>query len=132
MKSKAPLALMEQIIMIAVFAFAAAICLKANVTAWNQSNLLARQDASLAIAQDIAEKFKARENDYMAPSVGWLDEDANPAQGDSAKYRISIEPIPVETDLLSGIQISVTDPDGKTEYAAIAAYRQEDPDAEGK
>ena len=64
MRSKAPLALIEQAIMLLVFALAAALCLKAFVWADQQSEHVYAQDAALLQAQNAAETLKACNGDF--------------------------------------------------------------------
>lgn len=59
-KSKSPLALMEQAIMILVFAFAAALCMQAFVKADSMSKKLAERDRAVNICQTVAETVKAQ------------------------------------------------------------------------
>ena len=58
-RSKAPLALMEQIIMILVFALAAAVCLQAFVYANGLSGRGEKENIAAAHAQEVIEMCKA-------------------------------------------------------------------------
>lgn len=62
-RSKAPLALMEQIIMILVFALAAAVCLQAFVYADTLSKQGELRDLAVMRAQEMAECCKAEQGD---------------------------------------------------------------------
>lgn len=62
-RSKAPLALMEQIIMILVFALAAAVCLQAFVYSDTLSKQGERRDLAVNRAQEVAEYCKAQGGD---------------------------------------------------------------------
>jgi len=64
MRSKAPLALIEQAIMLLVFALAAALCLKAFVWADRQSEAAGARDKALLQAQNAAETLKACHGDF--------------------------------------------------------------------
>lgn len=66
MKNKAPLALMEQLVMLLVFALAAALCLQAFVMADQMSGRNARKDAAILCVQDAAETVKACRGDLHA------------------------------------------------------------------
>ena len=57
-RSKAPLALMEQIIMILVFALTAAVCLQAFVYSDSLSRKSQNENLAAAHAQDVAEYMK--------------------------------------------------------------------------
>jgi len=59
-KSKAPLALMEQLIMILVFALAAAICIQAFVYADRLSKSGERKEMAFLHMQEVAENCKAK------------------------------------------------------------------------
>lgn len=59
MRSKASLFLMEQLVMVLVFALAAAVCLQVFVRAEEISAETARRDEAVVIAQNAAELLKA-------------------------------------------------------------------------
>ena len=58
MKSRAPLALMEQIVMVLVFALAAAICLQAFVASGKLSRQAEERGRAVVEAQNMAEALK--------------------------------------------------------------------------
>lgn len=58
-ESKAPLALMEQVIMVLVFALAAALCIQAFVLARTISIRLTERDHAINLCQTLAETVKA-------------------------------------------------------------------------
>lgn len=66
MRSKAPLALMEQMIMVLVFALAAALCLRAFVLSDGMSRDNACRDDAVLLAQNTAEVYKACRGDAEA------------------------------------------------------------------
>lgn len=59
-KSKAPLNLMEQVVMILVFAFAAALCVQAFVVADSMSQEAYARDKAALISQTVAETVKSQ------------------------------------------------------------------------
>lgn len=59
MKSKAPLVMMEQIIMVLVFALASALCLQLFVLAGTVSNRTEAENRAVAEVQNVAETMKA-------------------------------------------------------------------------
>ena len=59
MKNRASLVLMEQLVMVLVFALAAALCLRAFVQARNISEGIYHQDEAVVIAQNAAQALKA-------------------------------------------------------------------------
>ena len=63
MRSRAPLALMEQILMLLVFAVAAVICLRAFVWSDSTSRYGAARDEALTVAQSAAEILKSNGGD---------------------------------------------------------------------
>lgn len=71
MRSKAPLALMEQMVMILVFALAAVLCLRAFVWADRQSRDHAARDQAVLCAQNAAETLKSCRGDCSAAADLW-------------------------------------------------------------
>lgn len=73
-ESKAPLVLMEQVIMVVVFALAAALCVQAFVYARGVSLAIADRDHALGITQTLAEQAKATKGDLktMSGTVGGI------------------------------------------------------------
>lgn len=63
MKSKAPLAMMEQIVMLAVFALAAALCLQAFVKSDQLSKDSEARDRAMTICQNLAEAVRSNGGD---------------------------------------------------------------------
>ena len=59
MRSKSPLALMEQLVMVLVFALAAALCVQAFVLADGRSQQTVDRDHALLEAQNVAETLKS-------------------------------------------------------------------------
>lgn len=66
MKNKAPLTMMEQVIMLLVFALSAALCLQAFTAANQTSKTHAARDRAATAAQSTVEALKATEGDYEA------------------------------------------------------------------
>lgn len=122
MRSKAPLALMEQAIMLLVFALAAALCLRAFVWADTRSEDNAGRDRALLQAQSAAETLKSTRGDLNA-AAGMLggsveggvwtvryDEEWNETEGE-AEYVLRAAPEDSGSDLLG--------------LAAVEVYRDE-------
>lgn len=130
MKSKAPLALMEQMVMLLVFAVAAALCLQAFVKSEQISlRSQARSNAALA-AQNIAEMIRHsggspehafRETadrlggDYLKDAEGkggnlviLYDEEWEPVAEEGA-YLLAVQEIPAEEEGLHKVLIKITD-----------------------
>jgi hypothetical protein len=66
MKSKAPLVLMEQTVMVLVFALAAAVCVRAFVLSDSISKINAAQDTAVLRAESAAEIYKNCRGDGAA------------------------------------------------------------------
>ena len=83
MKHKTSLLLMEQLVMILVFAVAAALCLQVFVRSRDISGETARRDTAVVLARNAAELLKGREtktvlvvtSDYHLPRAMALAED---------------------------------------------------------
>ena len=101
MRNKAPLALMEQAIMLCVFALAAVLCLQAFLWADRQSEQSAQQDRAILQAQNAAEAAKHCHGDLdvAAQQFGgqadegswniWFDEDWQQV-GPEGAYRLCV------------------------------------------
>ena len=104
MRSKAPLALMEQLVMVLVFALAAALCVQAFALSSQLSRRNEAQDRGLLEAQNAAETLKSLHGDYKqaAKSYGgdwdgsvWtlsLDETWQPCAENDAVYCVQVTP----------------------------------------
>lgn len=69
MRSKAPLAMMEQIVMLAVFALAAALCLQAFVKSDQISKDSEARDRAMTICQSAAEAIRHTKGDFPAAAA---------------------------------------------------------------
>ena len=69
MKSKAPLAMMEQIVMLLVFALAAALCLQAFVKSDQQSKRSEARDRAAVLCQNAAEVLCSAKGETWAVSA---------------------------------------------------------------
>ena len=65
MRSKAPLALMEQLVMVLVFALAAALCVQAFVLSDQTSRRNEARDRAVLEAQNAAEELKSVHGDFQ-------------------------------------------------------------------
>lgn len=134
MKSKAPLALMEQMVMLLVFALAAALCLQAFVKSDEISlKSQAKSNAALA-AQNTAEIIRhsggsleyalmeladTQEGKYLEEADNadikltiFYDGEWNPTEG-QGDYLLTVQGIPVKEDGLQKVLIQVTDISGR-------------------
>ena len=122
MKSKAPLALMEQIVMILVFALAAALCLQAFACSYNISSRDRIRDAAMLQVQNITEEIKA---------CGGLEEWAgkNPdyeveKEIREADYYIKIKETENGNRLLGTAEITAFTNDGAELFGITAAWQE--------
>lgn len=71
MRNKAPLALLEQILMLLIFALAAVICLRVFLWSDDASRQSATRDDALVHAQTLAETVKAHGGDFAAAAAAF-------------------------------------------------------------
>ena len=136
MRSKTPLALMEQVIMVLVFALAAALCLHAFVLADRISRECEERDRAVLAVQTVAEILKDSRGDYAESerlaeaaldnadilfyhSDRW--EDAAPA---SDALCISILPIATESELLGSAEVAARDSNGDVIIALSVSWQE--------
>jgi hypothetical protein len=116
MKNKTSLALMEQAIMILVFALAAALCLRAFVWADITSARNTDREQALTQVQTAAELLKHYTGDRDAVSqalVGsvqdvYYDEQWNPVPGEGA-WKLVITPLSGQPPFLGSADVAITD-----------------------
>ena len=96
MKNKSSLLLMEQLVMVLVFALAAALCLTAFVKADQISRETVRRDEAVLLAQNAAQVLKATSGDVELAME----------EGAASDYRLEIERIDTH-DLLGQAEIRV-------------------------
>ena len=117
MKSKAPLSLMEQLIMLLVFSLAAALCLQVFVLSSQMSRRCdARNQAEITI-QNAAEILKASQGDLsqcesiLGGSItdnGWqiyYDDKWKETSVEQAVYQLAIDPVVSDLPLLGSARI---------------------------
>lgn len=73
MRGKAPLALMEQLVMVLVFALAAALCVQAFAVSDRISKTAAARDQAVQLAQSAAEIMKSRGGDMAQAQSAAMD-----------------------------------------------------------
>lgn len=126
MRSKAPLALMEQLIMVLVFALAAALCLQAFVRADALSREHEHLDEAVRLAQNTAEVYKAcqGEQEQVLSRLGgqveqglWyaqFDANLSPTDDpDKYAYMVDVSPQPSQVEGLGCATVSVYLSDGQ-------------------
>ena len=138
MRSKAPLALMEQMIMILVFALAAALCLRAVVSADTLSRQRELRDRALTEGQSMAELVKGHGGNLEGAAAVYggsledgvwqclFDQDWQQTENASAAYcRLEVAPSEGEPGLGSA-QVSGYSVDSGTQLFAFSIAWQEE------
>ncbi len=136
MRSKTPLAMMELLVMLLVFALAAAVCVQVFVFAGADSRRDAARDRALAEVQNAAECIKSLRGDYetAARRLGgawdgtrWVLEwdDAWSQTPDAGAYRLEVLPGP-ETELLGRAELTVYTAAGEVLCTLQTAWQEVD------
>ena len=102
MKNKTPLPLMEQLIMVLVFALTAALCLQGFSQADRISRRQEAREKAVVLAQNMAEALKAGYGDPEAASR--LPEDFS----EDSDFAVQIIPVSTEDPYLGSARIVVT------------------------
>lgn len=97
MKHKTSLLLMEQLVMVLVFALAAALCLSAFVKADRISRETVRRDEAVLLAQNAAQVLKATSGDAVRAAE----------EAAASGYRLEIQPDDSQIELLGQAEIRV-------------------------
>lgn len=116
-RSKTPLALMEQLVMVLVFALAAALCVQVFVLSDRTSRRSAERDRALLEAQNAAEALKSGDEDYFAAlsaatgdggrSISYDRDWQSVTEADAAAYHLLIFPADSGLDYLWAARIQV-------------------------
>ena len=135
MRSRAPLALMEQTVMVLVFALAAALCLRAFVLADGISRQVEATDHAVLWAESAADTIKARKGDLAraAEELGgefegqcWtilLDENWQETAREPT-YTLTAQPIDSGQPLLGRAQIDVTQINGDRLFSLVVCWQE--------
>lgn len=102
MKNKTPLPLMEQLIMVLVFALTAALCLQGFSLADRISRRQEAREKAVVLAQNMAEALKSRSGDLEAASR--LLEDFS----EDSDFVVQVIPVSTEDPYLDSARIVVT------------------------
>lgn len=134
-KSKSHLVLMEQSVMILVFAFAAALCVMAFQKADAMSKAMANRDRAVNVCQTVAETAKALQGDLEAVATElqaevkenklflWYGEDWTQATEPDAVYGLCMT-CTGTTEFLEKYNISVTNTETKEELFCLPVSMQ--------
>lgn len=117
-RSKAPLILMEQLVMLLVFALAAALCIRAFVLAEIRSQENSARAQAIVEAQNMAERYQVIQNagpvdQTNEPFICYYDEDWNQTEGATWAYCLKVEALPTENPYLGRAELLVSDRQGK-------------------
>lgn len=135
MKDKAPLALLEQTIMILVFAFAAALCLRVFVWSDRQSDLDAATDRSVIAVQSAAETLKHCNGDMktaaellggtVSENLWRISYDENwqvvPGEG---KYSVTVQSQDSGVRLLGKAEVSAATAEGEALFSLTVGWQE--------
>ena len=138
MKRSASLVLVELLIMLTVFAVAAALCLRAFVWSDNNSKQSAAEDFALIQTQNAAETLKHYRGDFSlaARDYGgqWDGNSWNVSYNDSwnvtaeqAVYFLQVMPISCETDYLGQARLTVVDGEGSVLAELSVCWQEVEP-----
>ncbi len=107
MRSKAPLALMELIIMVLVFALSAALCLRIFAFSDSVSRRNQQRDQAVLLAQNMAETVKTSRGANV-PQTVWYDENGmSVLEETAAVYRLDVQPLETDVPGLGEAEIRV-------------------------
>ena len=124
MKNKAPLALMEQLIMVLVFALAAALCLQVYVFSAQVSRRCEAQSFAATAVQNVAERLKADSGNLDTPLMGF-DENWQETDSDQAAYHILVQPEETDVPGLGKATVSARTHDGEDLFAVAVCWQEE-------
>lgn len=125
MKNKAPLSLMEQLIMLLVFALSAALCLQVFVLSDKMSLRFDARDNGVMAVQNAAETMKFHQGNLEQCSQAYggavaddrwqidYDEDWNRVSHAEAAYQVFAVPFETEEPLLGGAEVFAQSTDGE-------------------
>ena len=136
MKSKAPLALMEQILMVLVFALAAALCLQIFVFGSQVSRRSEARDSAMLVVQNAAEVLKVNrgnmqlcarllggENNADVWQIGY-DADWQETNSDAAEYLVRAVPVATNDPLLGCADVFAQTVDGDSLFQVRVAWQE--------
>ena len=139
MKNKAPLALMEQLVMTLVFALAAAVCLQVFVFSEQMSRRNEIMDRAVLAAQSAAETVKYTRGDYQQAAqisggswdgTHWyllFQKNGHPADHNrEADFRLYVSTVDSGQPLLGMAEIRAETADGQVLFVIPAAWQEVD------
>lgn len=138
MRSKAPLILMEQMVMLLVFALAAALCLQAFVQSDRLSKESAARDRAITLCQNAAELVRHGGGDLAAAAeklggvctgeelCAGYDKDWTASDVQSCTYRLTVRPVDSGVEGLGRARISVVEEASENRLFELETAWQED------
>lgn len=136
MKSKAPLALMEQLVMVLVFALAAALCLQVFVLSGRMARCNEARDRAVIAVQNAAETLKGCGGDLAESAAlcgGTWDEDTwqigyaadwTPAEPAESTYRVQAVLRGTGDPLLGSAVVTAQDADGAALFTVTVCWQE--------
>lgn len=136
-RNKAPLALMEQLAMLLIFALAAAVCLQVFVTSDRLSRRMADRDRAAQLSQNVAEVLRHTGGDFartaaLLDAPNWdgdslmIDYDGDWALADGAtRYTLGATRVPSGLSNLGKAQVWCRDEHGDEELFRLEVAWQE-------
>lgn len=137
MKNKAPLALMEQLVMILVFALAAALCLQMFVLSDSTSVSGEKRDYAVTAVQNAAEALKLSRGSYdemtqllggEATKDGWrmgFDDAWRAAPDGKAAYTVTAQEIEDGDDLLGSAIVAAYEAGGGQLFEVTVCWQED-------
>jgi len=123
MKDKTPLLLIEQLIMILVFALTAALCLRGFAYGAQQSKQIQHREQAAILAQSTAEELKAAGD--VQDTVSFYDGDLQPvAQDDEWIYRMQVSQEASDVPGLGKAGICVDSEDGEALIVLTVGWQE--------
>ena len=138
MRNKAPLALMEQLVMLLVFALAAALCLKVFVLSDQLSRRCEERDRAVVVAQNAAETMKICKGNVIdcseisggfADGSAWkigYDLDWQQTALDQAAYQVLVVPVASATKLLGTAEVCAQTIEGELLFQLTVSWQEVD------
>lgn len=129
MKNKAPLSLMEQLVMLLVFALAAALCLQVFVLSDRLSRRYEAESLAVTQVQNAAEAVKASGGDLerCAALLGGTVEEGSwqLRYGPEQECLVTVRLLPVSVPGLGSAEVSGTGEDGEVLFRVTVAWQEE-------
>ena len=134
MRSKAPLALMEQLVMVLVFALAAALCVQVFVLSDRTSRRNKDRDRAVLAAQNAAEEVKSVRGDFALAAAlyggTWNGQlwgrsyDKNWKQDSGTAYNLLVVPADSGDVLLGAAEVTVYTAEGDLLFTLSVAWQE--------